>query len=86
MAAPLLTTLIPARLERLPWGRFHTLVVAAPFIFGKLIASGSRDSVFAGYAVAAALMLGAALVAALFAVRAERKSLEEVATPLSADA
>jgi MFS family permease len=25
----LLTTNIPARLERLPWGRFHTLVVAA---------------------------------------------------------
>ena len=60
--------------------------VAAPFIFGKLIASGSRDSVFAGYAVAAALMLCAALVAALFAVRAEGKSLEEVAAPLSADA
>jgi MFS family permease len=60
--------------------------VAAPFIFGKLVASGSRDGVFAGYVVAAALMLGAALVAALFAVRAERKSLEEVATPLSADA
>ena len=59
--------------------------VAAPFIFGKLIESGSRQGVFAGYAVAAALMLGAALVAALFAVRAERKSLEEVATPLSAD-
>jgi hypothetical protein len=31
-------------------------------------------------------MLCAALVAALFAVRAERKSHEEVATPLSADA
>ena len=24
-----LSSLIPARLERLPWGRFHTLVVAA---------------------------------------------------------
>ncbi len=24
-----LTTLIPVRLERLPWGRFHVLVVAA---------------------------------------------------------
>jgi MFS family permease len=57
--------------------------VAAPFIFGRLIESGSRESVFAGYAVAAALMLIAALVAARFAVRAERKSLEEVATPLS---
>ncbi len=60
--------------------------VAAPFVFGKLIASGSRESVFAGYAFAAALMLGAALVAALFAIRAEGRSLEDVATPLSADA
>jgi MFS family permease len=60
--------------------------VAAPFIFGRLIAGGSRDSVFAGYAVAAVLMLCAAIVAALFAVRAEGKSLEDVAAPLSADA
>jgi MFS family permease len=59
--------------------------VAAPFVFGKLIASGSRESVFAGYAFAAALMLGAALIAALFAIRAEGRSLEDVATPLSAD-
>jgi MFS family permease len=58
--------------------------VAAPLIFGGLIASGSRESVFAGYAFAAALMLGAALVAALFAVRAERRSLEDVTSPLSA--
>ena len=47
--------------------------VAAPFVFGKLIASGSRESVFAGYVFAAALMLGAAVVAALFAVAAERQ-------------
>jgi MFS family permease len=59
--------------------------VAAPFVFGKLIESGSRGSVFAGYAVAAALMLAAAIVAAFFAVRAEGKSLEEVAAPLSAE-
>jgi MFS family permease len=59
--------------------------VAAPFVFGKLIASGSRASVFAGYAFAAALMLAAALIAALFAIRAEGKALEDVATPLSAD-
>ncbi len=57
--------------------------VAAPYVFGLLIESGSRSSLFAGYVVAAALMLGASLVAALFAVKAERKSLEEVAPPLS---
>ncbi|SED72052.1 Predicted arabinose efflux permease, MFS family [Rhizobiales bacterium GAS188] len=58
--------------------------VAAPVIFGILIESGSRQSVFVGYAFGAALMLGAAIVAALFAVRAERRPLEEVAMPLSA--
>jgi MFS family permease len=59
--------------------------VAAPFIFGRLIESGSKESVFGGYAFAAALMLVAAFVAARFAVAAERRSLEDVATPLSAE-
>jgi len=58
--------------------------VAAPVVFGKLIESGARQSIFGGYAFAAALMFAAALVAALFAVAAERRPLEEVATPLSA--
>jgi len=58
--------------------------VAAPVVFGWLIESGSRGSVFAGYAFAAALMGLAALVAARYAVRAERKPLEEVAIPMSA--
>ncbi len=58
--------------------------VAAPYVFGKLIESGSRQSVFGGYVFAAALMFAAAAVAARFAVPAERKPLEQVATPLSA--
>jgi MFS family permease len=58
--------------------------VVAPLAFGWLIESGSRASVFAGYAFAAALMGAAAFVAARWAVPAERKSLESVATPLSA--
>jgi MFS family permease len=58
--------------------------VAAPAIFGKLIESGSRESVFMGYAFAAALMIAAAAVAALYAQPAERKPLELVARPLSA--
>jgi MFS family permease len=58
--------------------------VAAPYIFGKLIQSGSRQSVFAGYAFAALLMFAASFVASRYAVRAERKPLEQVATPLSA--
>ncbi len=59
--------------------------VAAPLVFGKLIESGSRSNLFAGYVFVAVLMLAASLVAAFFVVPAERKSLEEVAAPLSMD-
>ena len=56
----------------------------APAFFGMLIATGSRNSVFIGYAVGAILVIVAAAVALRHAVDAERKSLEEVAAPLSA--
>ena len=57
--------------------------VAAPLIFSKLVESGSRMSVMDGYLFGAALMLVAAAAAAKWGVDAERKSLEEVAAPLS---
>jgi MFS family permease len=55
-----------------------------PALYGTLIGTGSRDSVFFGYAVAGVLMGGAAIVAAWLGVDAERRPLESVATPLSA--
>ena len=55
-----------------------------PALYGTLIETGSREALFAGYAVAAVLMCGAAIVAALIGVDAERKPLETVARPLSA--
>jgi MFS family permease len=58
--------------------------VIGPFLLGRLIDTGSRDSVFVGYLIGAVLMIAAAGVAALKAVAAERKPLEEVAPPLSA--
>jgi len=58
--------------------------VAAPFFFGALIETGSRSSVFAGYLFGAALMVFAGLVQARWGVAAERRSLEDVARPLSA--
>lgn len=58
--------------------------VAGPWLFGILIDTGSRGSVFAGYLFGAALMLGAAFVAARFAIKAERRPLESVARPLNA--
>jgi MFS family permease len=56
---------------------------AAPALFGALIESGSREAVFAGYLLGAALMTIAAGVAVFNAVPAERRPLEEIAAPLS---
>ncbi|MBX3229930.1 MAG: MFS transporter [Labilithrix sp.] len=53
--------------------------VAAPALFGRLVGSGSREGVLNGYLFGAALMVGAAVVAAFLAVPAERRSLEEIA-------
>ena len=58
--------------------------IGAPVLFGVLIDSGSRMSLFGGYLFGAALMLAAGLIAARYGVDAERKSLEDVASPLSA--
>ncbi|GAU83499.1 MFS transporter [Bosea sp. BIWAKO-01] len=58
--------------------------IAGPWLFGALIDTGSRASVFGGYLFGAALMLAAAVIAALYAVRAERRSLESIARPLNA--
>jgi len=58
--------------------------IAGPALFGVLIDTGSRDSVFAGYLLGSVLMVAAALVAWRYCIDAERKSLEEVARPLAA--
>lgn len=58
--------------------------IAGPWLFGILIDTGSRMSVFGGYILGAVLMLAAAFIAARFAVRAERQSLEVVTRPLNA--
>lgn len=58
--------------------------IAGPWLFGILIDTGSRGSVFGGYLLGAALMLAAAIIAARFAIRAERQPLESVARPLNA--
>jgi MFS family permease len=57
--------------------------VAAPWIFGNLIGTGNPASVAGGYVFAAALMLVAAAVELWLGVAAERRSLEDVARPLS---
>jgi MFS family permease len=58
--------------------------VAGPWMFGALIDTGSRWSVFGGYLLGAVLMLAAAVIAARYGVAAERKPLESVSRPLAA--
>jgi len=57
--------------------------VIGPALFGALLDTGSRTSVFAGYLLGAALMLAAAAVAWRYCIAAERRSLESIAKPLA---
>ncbi len=58
--------------------------IAGPALFGVLIDTGSRASVFAGYLLGSVLMVTAAIIAWRYCIDAECKSLEEVARPLAA--
>ena len=64
---------------------FGTLLggVGGPWLFGVLIASGSRADVVGGYLLGAGMMVAAALVTLKLSVAAERRPLEDVAPPLS---
>jgi MFS family permease len=57
--------------------------VIGPALFGALIDTGSRGSVFAGYLLGSGLMIAAALIAWRYAIAAERRTLESVARPLA---
>jgi MFS family permease len=57
--------------------------VGAPLLFGYLIGTGSRIAVFWGYALGAALMIGAGIVELAVGVKAERQSLESISAPLT---
>ncbi|MBV9533344.1 MAG: MFS transporter, partial [Bradyrhizobium sp.] len=57
--------------------------VAGPALFGALIDTGSRNSVFVGYLFGSALMVVAAFIAWRYGIAAERRPLEQVARPLA---
>jgi MFS family permease len=57
--------------------------IVGPWLFGVLIDTGSRISVFGGYLTGAALMIAGGLIAWRWGADAERKSLEAVARPLT---
>lgn len=58
--------------------------IVAPWLYGKLIES-SAESVFFGYLLGAGMMLAGALVELWLGVKAEGRSLESIAAPLSAE-
>ena len=74
--------LFPVELRGLSIAVFYasgTLAGAmAPALFGAIVDTGEPERLFAGYALAAMLMIGAAAVARRFGVDAERRSLEEI--------
>lgn len=57
--------------------------IIGPTLFGELIESQQRSSLFIGYLIGAGLMVMAAVVQAIWGVAAERQALETVARPLS---
>ena len=57
--------------------------IVGPSLFGALIDTGSRMSVFGGYLLGSALMILGGCVAWRWGVAAERKPLEDVARPLT---
>jgi MFS family permease len=57
--------------------------IIGPLLFGALIDTGSRTSVFGGYLLGSVLMILGGLVAWRWGVAAERKPLEMVARPLT---
>ncbi len=57
--------------------------IAGPALFGALIQTGSRDEILWGYVLGGVLMVIAAGFEAVLGVSAERRSLEDIAPPLS---
>jgi MFS family permease len=52
--------------------------VSGPFLFGRIVGSGSRHLLFIGYAIGAAAMIGAGAVQAIWGIAAEGRSLESL--------
>jgi MFS family permease len=58
--------------------------ISGPLIFANLVESGNLGDTALAFAIGATVMIAAGLVELVLGVAAERKSLESIATPLSA--
>jgi MFS family permease len=59
--------------------------ISGPLLFSSLVSTGKVSDTVIAFAVGATLMILAGLVEAFLGVKAERKGLEEIATPLTAE-
>ncbi|MFD9000571.1 MFS transporter [Streptomyces sp. NPDC059582] len=59
--------------------------ISGPLVFADLTGSGVVGDTVLAFQIGAGLMCAAGLVAAFLAVKAERRSLEDIATPLSVE-
>jgi MFS family permease len=59
--------------------------ISGPLLFGQFIHSGNPEQVATGFFIGAGAMALGGIAELLFGVRAEGKSLEDIATPLSAE-
>jgi MFS family permease len=58
--------------------------ITGPLVFSKLVQTGVPGDTALAFAIGAIIMIAAGLVEVFLGVKAERKGLEEIATPLSA--
>jgi MFS family permease len=59
--------------------------ISGPLIFSALVGTGKVADTAIAFVLGASLMIAAGLVEAAFGVKAERRSLEDIARPLTAD-
>ena len=115
------TTKVPARLDRLPWSRWHWMIVIGrrqccipdrerglpdgnqgagdlvllrdrhrggrhqrTVLFSSLVSTGKVSDTVIAFSIGAVLMILAGFVEIFLGVKAERRSLEDIATPLTA--
>jgi MFS family permease len=58
--------------------------ISGPLLFSKLVSTGKVGDTALAFVIGAILMIAGGVVAAFLGVRAERQSLEDIATPLTA--
>jgi MFS family permease len=80
--------IFPLEIRAMAIALFYALGTGAggfigPVLFGALIQTATPINVFYGYLLGATLMIAAGVIEAIWGVEAARRSLEEIAAPLS---